>query len=196
MANYKIDRAFTDLIHKEVALFKIYKQLGWQEILRDKDEAIQADIKDGIDYAFFANGKTVTVQERFREKQYAIYSDFTIRYRRDHNVHSDRKESEYYKIKADYFVYGVTNCDKNSSHTCSDFLKYAVVDLKKIYKKLDCGDIFIVDNGKNTCIIKEGKIECPIKYNNDNSSSFFPIEILFLTQLWGEELVLSQKGFI
>jgi hypothetical protein len=35
-----------------------------------------------------------------------------------------------------------------------------------------------------------------VKYNKDGSSSFFPIDISYLTQLWGESVLLAQKGFL
>lgn len=52
---------------------------------------------DGIDYVFRKNNDIMTVQERFREKQYQTFNDFTIRYRRDSNKVKDRYESVYYK---------------------------------------------------------------------------------------------------
>lgn len=196
MTPYISDRSFTDYIHKNIAIPKIYNPLGWSKIDRDTLEAEHDDIFNGIDYAFNDGSKMVSVQERFREKKYAIYSDFTIRYRRDRNALTDRHESEYYKMKANYFVYGITNCEKIRINNCSDFLKYAVVDLEKVYSKLDEGLIIISDNNKNNCEIVDGKIICPIKYNRDGSSSFFPIEISHLINLWGPEMVIAQKGFI
>jgi len=138
----------------------------------------------------------LSVQERFREEKFKDYSDFTIRYRRDENKFLDRKESEYYKMKAHYFTYGIINSTKKEVNNTSGFLKYAIIDLKKVYEKLDSKDIYILDNGKNRCrIVDNAKIECPIKYNNDGSSSFFPIDISFLVKLWGDDMVIAQRGF-
>ena len=149
------------------------------------------------DYVFIDEGGNLhTVQERFRESQYAIYSDFTIRYRRDQNSHAERVQSEYYKMEADYFTYGITNCSKDNITLCTQFQKVAIIDLNKVYEKIDSGEIIIRDNGRNTCrIINSNTIECPVKYNRDGSSSFFPIEIQFLIQLWGEEMVIYNSGF-
>lgn len=196
MANYISDRAFTDHIHNNVAIPKIYNPINWKEVNRDAEEAIRADMFEGIDYVFKSGSEYKSVQERFRERKYQNYSDFTIRYRRDLNPDASRHQSEYYKMKADYFTYGITNCLKDDLTQCTDFLKYAIVDLKKVYAKIDSNEIIIRDNGRNTCSIDNGKIICPVKYNTDDSSSFFPIEISYLVRLWGNSIVIAQKGFI
>jgi hypothetical protein len=198
MTSYNQDRAFTDYIHKYIAIPKIYKSIGWQEANLEKNYAEKMDMQLGIDYVFIdKNGKYKTVQERFRESKYQQYSDFTIRYRRDENLHASRRESEYYKMEADYFTYGITNCLKRNVNECTDFIKYAVIDLNKIYEKIDNGLIIIKNNNKDKCeIVDDKKIICPIKYNRDGSSSFFPIEIKFLVQLWGNEIIIAQKGFL
>ena len=197
MASYLQDRNFTDYIHKNLALPKIYTPIDWKQVDLETAYAKKIDMQQGIDYIFKDNKNNLkTVQERFREVKYQNYSDFTIRYRRDRNIYQNRHQSEYYKIKADYFVYGITNCFKNGLNKCTDFIKYAVIDLKKVYEKIDTGDIIIKDNDKNICVLENNKIVCPVKYNRDGSSSFFPIEIAFLVQLWGKEIVVSQKGFI
>lgn len=196
MANYISDRAFTDHIHNNVALPVIYNPINWKQVNLDPDKAAHIDMFQGIDYVFNHNGTTKTVQERFRERKYQQYSDFTIRYRRDGNMHSDRHQSEYYKMKADYFTYGITNCLKDDLSQCTDFLKYAIIDLRIVYSKIDAGDILIRDNGRSTCRIIDNKIECPVKFNTDGSSSFFPVEISFLIDLWGNDIIIAQKGFI
>lgn len=125
-----------------------------------------------------------------------MYSDFTIRYRRDGNKHAERHESEFYKLDAMYFLYGIVNGTKLNRNECNDFLKFAIIDLKALYKKIEDQNIVIRDNNQNKCKIKDGKIICPVKYNKDDSSSFFPIEIPFLIQLWDKEIVKMQKGFL
>ncbi len=196
MALYSEDRAFTDFVHANLALPKIYKGLGWNQVDLDHNFAQEIDMQKGIDYIFKdVSGALKTVQERFRESKYQRYSDFTIRYRRDNNIHSSRRESEYYKMEADFFTYGITNCLKTDASQCTDFIKYAVIDMRKVYEKLDSGQILIRDNGKNVCSIEDNRIICPVKYNGDGSSSFFPIEISFLVKLWGAELIVDQKGF-
>jgi hypothetical protein len=152
---------------------------------------------DGIDYVFRINNSVMSVQERFREEQYKAYSDFTIRYRRDENKIENRHESEYYKMKAHYFTYGIIDSSKSDVKNASEFIKYAIIDLKKVYEKLDAGAIYISDNNENRCKIVDGnRIECPIKYNSDGSSSFFPIDITYLVRIWGEDMLVAQKGFL
>ena len=195
MATYSSDRAFTDMVHNTLALPKIYAPLNWQPYVLSAKKATEIDMFKGIDYVFTNDG-FITVQERFREKKYQQYTDFTIRYRRDQNPLAERHQSEYYKMKAAYFVYGITNCLKDDITPCTDFIKYAVIDLKKLYEKLDDGSILIQDNGKHLCQIIDGKMLCPVKYNTDGSSSFFPIEISFLVKLWGNDMLVAQKGFL
>jgi hypothetical protein len=197
MSKYKNDRAFTDYVHKSLALEHIYKPLDWTEVQLRKDYAKYIDMMDGIDYVFRKGDRIMSVQERFREEQYKSFSDFTIRYRRDENKVKERHESEYYKMKAHYFTYGIINSSKNNVEKATDFIKYAIIDLKKVYEKLDSKAIFISDNKKNKCEIVDGnRIECPVKYNADDSSSFFPIDISYLVKLWGEDMLIAQKGFL
>ena len=198
--DYGLDRKFTNYVHDNVAIPTVYTPIGWTQHDIDPDELEWIDVHKGIDYLFKnAQGKIVSVQERFRERMYANYSDFTIRYRRDENVHADRVRSEYYKMAADYFTYGITNGVKSNFSSATEFIKVAIIDLKKVYEKIDSGLIVIRNNGRNVCrIIEENgvqKIECPVKYNRDHSSSFFPIEISFLIQLWGSDMVIFKKGF-
>jgi len=196
MSSYKKDRAFSDYVHQQLALPLIYKALGWQEVRLRKDYAQYIDMMDGIDYVFRKGNEIMSVQERFREAQYKDYSDFTIRYRRDDNKFKERQESEYYKMKAHYFTYGIIDCAKSKVNTAKGFIKYAIIDLKKVYDKIDTKAIFISDNKKHKCeIVNNKRIECPVKYNVDGSSSFFPIDISFLMKLWGNEMIVAQKGF-
>ena len=197
MSKYQKDRAFSDFIHKHLAVPLIYKPLQWTEVKLRKDYAKYIDMMDGIDYVFRNGDHIMSVQERFREAQYKDFSDFTIRYRRDKNKVEERQESEYYKMKAHYFTYGIIDSSKLEHKKAKDFIKYAIIDLKKVYEKLDSMAIFISDNGKDKCEIVDGnRIECPVKYNSDGSSSFFPIDISFLVQLWGNDMIIVQKGFL
>ena len=81
--NYSFDREFTNFIHN-LALRKIYQILKWEEVHTDSSYLEDVDRNIGIDYFFNdADGKKVSIQERFREKKYSKYNDFTIRYRRE-----------------------------------------------------------------------------------------------------------------
>ncbi|MCT4629609.1 hypothetical protein [Winogradskyella sp.] len=197
MSKYSKDRAFTDYVHQNLAIPLIYQSLNWTQVQLRKDYAKYIDMMNGIDYVFRKGDNIMTVQERFREKQYEDFNDFTIRYRRDSNKIKSRHESEYYKMKAHYFTYGVIDSSKSQIKKANDFIKYAVIDLKKVYHKLDSEQIIIVDNNENTCKIIDGKrIQCPVKYNTDGSSSFFPIDISYLVKLWGDDMLIAQKGYL
>ena len=197
MSKYQNDRAFSNYVHQHMALNLIYNPLGWEEVSFKTNYGSHIDLKDGVDYIFLKNKELITVQERFRESKYKTYTDFTIRYRRDQNKHQDRHQSEFYKLKAQYFVYGIVNGLKTNPSSCTDFLKYAVVDLEAFYNEVQKENIYVADNKKNTSqIIDNSKIECPIKYNDDGSSSFIPIDIRQLITLWDKTIVVSQKGFI
>lgn len=196
MANYLTDRGFSDFVHQNLAVPKIYDPMNWKKIPLDVVRTLKLDMNYGIDYVFEVEGEFKTVQERFREKKYNHFSDFTIRYRRDGNPFEERRESEYYKMKAGFFTYGITNGEKLNPTTCTDFLKFAVINLKSLYQKIEQKKILIKDNRKNTCQKINDILECPIKYNRDQSSSFFVIDILILQELWGNEIIISQKGFL
>ncbi len=195
--SYFPDRAFTDFVHQKLALPLIYAPLGWKPVTLNADDARALDMESGIDYVYdLPTGGSCTVQERFREVKYKAYADFTIRYRRDGNVHAARHQSEYYKMKADYFVYGITNGWKERPEAITGFEKYAVINMSIVYRKIDEGAIIIQDNGRNYCSLSGSTITCPVKYNTDGSSSFFPVDIGFLARLWPEEIVVAQAGFL
>lgn len=195
---YITDRQFTNTVHDNLALSLIYENLHWTPKTFDKDFMESADINEGIDYFFLDNNKKlVTTQERFREYKYHRYNDFTIRFEREFNKHDDRKLSEFYKIKADYFVYGIINHSKWNVHLATDFVKYAVIDLK-IFKNLMDKGLIIIDRSMDSifCTIRDGKLVCPINYNKDGSSSFMPIDIKLLKQLFSHTgVILVSKGF-
>ncbi len=193
---YQSDQSFSDDVHWRLAMAQIYEPLGWSAVRMKPEQARLLDISEGIDYVFLNEvGQITTVQERFREVKYQAYNDFTIRYRRDKSTKNGQQESEFYKIKADYFVYGITDGHKNVALS-NGFVKYAVVDLKFIQTKIDSGQIQIrADLRQKTCRIEDNRLLCPINQNYDGSSSFFPIDIQLLAKLWGSEPILAQKGF-
>jgi len=195
MSNYITDRQYTDYIHKNVAIPTVYAELGWKELPVDSEALKGLDIDYGTDYIFTKDGLLMTVQERFREVKYKNYTDFTIRYRRDGNYHKERKESEFFKIKANYFTYGITNCLKTELAICSQFVKVAIINLNVVFDKIDKGEIIIQDNGKRLCTIEDGKLICPVIKNHDHSSSFVPFDIPSLVEMFGDEVLVYSKGF-
>lgn len=194
--SYINDRAYTDFIHANLAIPLIYQKLNWEKVALDPALAEDLDIKDGIDYVFKdQNSRSVTVQERFRESKYQKYNDFTIRYKRENSSHLDRINSEHFKIKSDFFVYGITNCLKTDISKCTYFTKYAIVNLVVIKKFIQEGLIVLRDSESNFCFIENNKLICPINYNRDGSSSFFPVDIVLLSKITTEIFLLAQEGF-
>ena len=193
---YQSDQSFSDDIHWRLAMTQIYEPLGWSAVRMKPEQARLLDVSEGIDYVFLNEiGQITTIQERFREIKYQAYTDFTIRYRRDKSTIAGQQESEFYKIKADYFVYGITDGYKSVALS-NGFVKFAVIDLKFIQNKIDSGQIQIRgDLRQKTCQIENNNLLCPINQNHDGSSSFFPIDIQLLAKLWGKEPILLQKGF-
>lgn len=199
MAHYSEDRNFTNFVHQKLALPLIYAPLAWTEKTMDKAVLEKMDIHEGVDYVFSdSQGSEIKVQERFRDDFYKKYNDCTLRYRRDKNADQARHESEFYKIKADFLVYGITNGSKfpEKRHTLTDFLKYAVIDLRVLYAKIEAGLIVPVRSGNYSRIANQ-KMYVPIKDNTDDSSSFVAFDILQLKELFGHEnIILVQKGYI
>ncbi|MCC1484239.1 hypothetical protein [Winogradskyella immobilis] len=200
MPHYKSDRNFTNYVHDELAIPIIYNNLGWMVKSIDAEKLQQIDINDGIDYVLTDkySGNDIKVQERFRDNYYQKYNDATLRYRRATNKYADRIESEYYKIQADYLVYGITNGKKfkDQRHTLSGFIKWVVLDLKFIQEQFKMGNIKIVSSSKKTCWVKESVLFCPENFNPDGSSSFLPLDIKLIVSLWGNTPIRAQKGFL
>ena len=195
MSKYIQDRIFTDFIHEKIALKYIYKRLDWKIMQKDYNSEF-IDIHKGIDYIFSdKNHKIISVQERFRDKKYSSFNDITIRYRRDFNSDNLRIKSEFYKMEADYHVYGVVNVNKNFYKKASNFIKFAVIDLKKIYSKIENKQIIIGGITGYKCIIKDDILICPIVKNNDFSSSFIPIDVVYLHNLFKDECIILQDGY-
>lgn len=198
MAKYSDDRNFTNFVHTQLAVPLIYKPLGWTEKEIDAAHLEFIDINEGVDYVFEDNSENeIKTQERFRDDYYKQYNDCTLRYRRDNNLDPTRHKSEFYKIKADYLVYGITNGAKfpDKRHTLTGFIKYVVVDLKTLYAKIDDG-LIIPQYGANLSRIDNGKMIAPIKDNPDGSSSFVAFDVLQLHQLFGKDgIILTQKGY-
>lgn len=196
--SYRKDRSFTDFVHEKIAVYNIYGELNWSQYQLDKKLLDEIDMHHGIDYVFTNDsGLKIFVQERFRDSKYERYSDATIRYRRDRNIRVDRRKSEFFKMKADVLVYGITNGSKlyKNRHTLTDFLKWVVIDLNFLRKQFKNGQLKIVQSVKTNCWIESGILFCPENFNNDGSSSFVPVDVPMLHSLWGEKAILAQKGY-
>ena len=184
-------------MHHHLAIPEIYDKLGWTITERDEDVARDMDINHGIDYVLQDQyGRRISVQERFRESTYAKYNDATLRFRRDQNKHADRVESESYKIKADYLVYGICNGKKATPTGITTFLKWVVVDIKFLQQKFREGLLLFASTGSIYCRQDGNKMICPENKNPDGSSSFRPFDVRIMYQLWGDEPILAQQGFL
>jgi hypothetical protein len=194
------DWSFSNFVHEHLAKPKIYQSLKWKVLDIAENIIKDLDINHGIDYVFQnETGDAINVQERFRDNYYAGYNDATLRYRRDFNPNPERIESEFYKIKANYLVYGITNGKKfaDQRHTLTDFMKWVVLDLKFIQQKFKEEQIKIVTaTARKLCWLDNNILHCPENHNPDGSSSFIPFDISLIKKLWGNTPLLAQKGFL
>jgi len=196
VAIYINDREFTNFVHRYVATPLIYDEIGWTEYQTDPIELKHKDINLGIDYEMLDDSNNIIrIQERFRESSYNNYNDITIRYQRVHNPDPSRKQSEYFKIKADYFVYGITNGPKsNYEEMVNGFLKIAIVDINVLKDKFDNGFIKIGNSKKS--FIKDGILYAGYNVNCDYSSEFIVLDLIHLHQLFDNDgIVYFQEGF-
>lgn len=193
---YKSDREFTDYIHNTLALKIIYAKMGWAVQNLNERLGQSIDLNHAVDYVAVKSNKIITIQERFREKKYVNNSDFTIRYQRPENPNSDRILSEFFKLDADFFIYGIINESKENYHNASKFLKYAVVNLNLLKDLIEKENVIIDPELKGyRCQSINGKMHCPIINNKDHSSTFVPIDLIILHDIAPEVIVL-QEGFI
>lgn len=194
---YASDRAFTDFIHSQLALKIIYPKMDW--VVQDLNNRMgqNIDINNAVDYiAVDKNRRMVTIQERFREMKYASYSDFTVRYMRPENPHEERRMSEFFKLDAMYFIYGTIDVSKADYQKASRFLKYAVLNLDNLKKRIDDGTILIDPKLPGyTCSLQGNTMRCPVNENKDHSSNFVPFDIKLLNRV-APEIVEYQEGFI
>lgn len=109
--NFQKSMEFTNMVHKTVAIPKIYEANGMGDVI--SEVGTMADLRDGIDYTIREKDGTFTVQERFRQSRYKFYRDITFRYDRPSDPYDTRRE--FFKIKADAFLYGIVNDE------CDDF---------------------------------------------------------------------------
>ncbi len=196
--NYSKDKAFTDYVHNNLALRYIYPKMNWvvQEINGRLGENI--DINNAVDYIVIDKETTRvhTVQERFREMKYRNFDDFTVRYMRPENIHKERRLSEFFKLDADYFVYGIIDVPKNDYKSANGFIKYAVLNLNRLNNCIDNGSVVIDSKLQGyKCIKRDETMVCPVNRNDDNSSNFVPFDILILDDI-APDVIEYQDGFM
>lgn len=194
--SYSSDRTFTDYVHNNLAAKIIYPKMDW--VIQNVADrlGVNIDINNAVDYmAVDANRRLITIQERFREVNYRAYNDFTIRYMRPENSHEERRKSEFFKLDAEFFIYGIINANKSNYTEATGFVKYAVLNLKNLKARIDDGTIIIDNNlSSRTCMKYENKMICPINANRDYSSNFVPFDIVILKDV-APEVIEYQEGF-
>ena len=202
---YRSERKFTDYVHENIANEFIYKRLKWNIIEDKSNQAIENDIYEGIDYKAIDNlGLKISIQERFRNSSYSNFNDFTIRYSRENSNFTSEKNSEYFKIDADYFVYGITNkITKYDFNKITEFNKYIVIDFNYLKRLLRIGLIRIpkerVVNDKIIQIDNQYIYYTGRNINKDGSSEFITINPEKLAKIIGNRiynLIVLQKGFL
>lgn len=207
---YKDDREWTDKAH-ELAVKEIYRKVGWWCIddIWHKEHLNEEDQKAGIDHIglckeedswFMDVGyrKNVYIQERFRKADKNSFNDFTLRYKRDNSKSDNQKDSEYYKLEKvlcdpsnerDYrMCYGTLNEKEDG------FLKFAILDLNKLYEHIEKGDIVVGENDSYFSKVVGNKMFAGYGENKDGSSSFVSFDIRLLGKVF-DDVVLYQEGF-
>lgn len=97
---------FTNEVHNNIAMPKFYIPRGMTKVV--SEVGTLQDLRDGIDYTIYEGDDILcTVQERFRKSEYKHYRDITFRY--DKPSASGDQRREFFKIKADVFLYGIIN---------------------------------------------------------------------------------------
>lgn len=122
---------FTNKMHN-VALEKLYPEWGFRDI--KSEVGTNKDYYDKIDYIATLGDKTVSIQERFRQAQYNIYNDVTIRYENG----AAKRAGEFSKIKADIFIYGIAN------YRQTDFIWAVCFDIQRLLALIESGQIDMI----------------------------------------------------
>lgn len=147
---FKSSMDFTNRIHDSVAMPKIYIPNKMSNVI--SEVGTKADLHDGIDYTIIDGKDTYSVQERFRRSKYKHYRDITFRYDTPEKPGHKR---EFFKIKADLFLYGIVNDAEDDFEWAIMFSVKPVVDA-----------------------VNDGTIESTYKMNvGPNDSGFIAIDI-------------------
>ena len=125
--NFQKSMDFTNWVHKKIAIPKFYIPNGMLNVV--SEVGTLADLREGIDYTVHQQDGTFTVQERFRKSQYKHYRDITFRYDKPCDKRDTRRE--FFKIKADAFLYGIINDTEDDFEWAYMFNVEPVVDAIK-----------------------------------------------------------------
>jgi hypothetical protein len=193
------DWDFTNKIHDKLAV-PIYQNTGFVV----EKATLKEDQQQGIDYFLTKNGKTISVQERFRTlNQYTKNSnEFTIRYTRPNSLSEKQKKSELFKIEADFLFYGIVN--GSTSDEASDFRRRVLVHIPNLLALLDSEDILINENENNKLhhpyinkkLNKPVAIVKPNYEDKKGNSSLLIFDVAHLVKFFGKKIIRDQKGYI
>lgn len=194
-----IDWDFTNKIHDKLAV-PIYTNTGFSV----EKATLKEDQEQGIDYFLSKNGKTLSVQERFRTlNQYTKNSnEFTIRYTRPNSLSEKQKKSELFKIEADFLFYGIVN--GATADETTDFKRRVLVAIPNLLSLLDSEDILINENENNKLhhpyinkkLNKPVAIVKPNYEDKKGNSSLLIFDVDHLVKFFGKKIIRDQKGYI
>ncbi len=128
--SFQDEMDFTTRIHNEIAMPKFYKPNNMPNVVSEVGTI--ADLQDGVDYTVHMVDGNITVQERFRRSEYKSFRDITFRYDKPCDPYDQRRE--FFKIKADAFLYGMVNDDGDDFEWAYMFSVEPVVEAVKAGK--------------------------------------------------------------
>lgn len=192
------DWDFTNKIHDKFAV-PIYNNTGFTVT----KATLKEDQQQGIDYFLAKNGKTISIQERFRTlNQYTKNSnEFTIRYTRPESLSEKQKKSELFKIEAQFLFYGIINAA--SADEATDFKRRVLVDIPALLNFLDNNNILIDENESNKRhqpyinkkLNKPVAIVKPNYEDKKGNSSLLIFNVAHLVAFFGKSIIRDQKGY-
>lgn len=166
----------------------------------------QEDSENGIDYwAKTPNGKNLSIQERFRTlNRFTINSqEFTIRYTRPNSTSENQKKSEFFKIKADLLLYGITNNENKNTENPVEFRRFVVVNLHELFRAINNNDITIdenLDNKKNKPYLSSLGIVTAISKDNvedsKGNSKLLIFNVSHILKLKNYKIILKEYNYI
>lgn len=198
----KTDWSFSDNAHS-TALEIIYKKFA--NIVSVEKANKSDDLNNGIDYwVSYKKEKeiiTESVQERFRllGKFTENSQEFTLRYKRENSQRENEKQSEFFKIKADYLLYGITT-NQATNENVIGFKRYVFIDLNLLLKEINKDNINIdenLDNKKNNPYISNDKVYAIVKNNYEDKSGNSSLLIFDVRDVIGlnPDIVVYQYGY-
>lgn len=194
------DWNFTDRVHQKAS------DLIYKKNIKIEKATLKQDCNEGIDYwATTESGKRFAIQERFRTKnKFTVNSrEFTLRYKRPDSISSNQNKSEFFKIKADMLLYGITNNESTDDHEIG-FKRYVVVDLNELMRAIKDGKILIDENqnnNRNAPYLSQNQIYAVVKKNHEQSTNnsqlviFNAVHVMALTSQ-GYYIIKKEDGYI